>query len=90
MSDKIDFEVGNARRVSFWKDNWYGDKALCVFSPPSFALTSSKEEQVVDIWGCTIEGGGWNPIFSRPFNDWKVDIVDLKNPTKEGTPRLGR
>ena len=60
------------------------------FSPPSFALTSSKEEQVVDIWGSTIEGGGWNPMFSRPFNDWKVDIVDLKNPTKEGIPRLGR
>ena len=45
------------------------------FSPPSFALTSSKEEQVVDIWGSTIEGGGWNPMFSRPFNDWKVEEV---------------
>ena len=43
LSDKIVFEVGNERRVRFWKDKWCGNEALCVSFPSLFALASSKE-----------------------------------------------
>ena len=43
LSDKFVFEVGNERRVSFWKDKWCGNEALCVSFPSLFALASSKE-----------------------------------------------
>ena len=76
LSNRIAFDVGNGRRVSFWKDKWCGDETLCVSFPFLFALTTSKEAWVVDVWDYKIEDDGWNPSFSRPFNDWKVDIVE--------------
>ena len=42
LSDKIAFEGGNGRRVSFWKDKWYGDEALCVFFPLYLHLPPQK------------------------------------------------
>lgn len=30
-----------------------------------------------DIWDSSAEGrGGWNPGFSKPFNNWEVDVVE--------------
>ena len=34
-----------------------------------FALVVDKEVWVVDIWDSLAKGGGWNPCFSRSFND---------------------
>ena len=69
------FDVGNGKRVSFWKHKWRDDEALYVSFPYLVALIVSKEAQVVDVWDSTIEDGNWNPSFSKPFNDWEVDIV---------------
>ena len=70
------FVVGNGRRVKFWKDGWCGDEPLCVSLPSLFALASSKEAWVADLWVHSSEGGGWNPSFSRPLNDWEIEIVE--------------
>ena len=40
--------------------------------PSLFALASSKEAWVVDTWVQSPAGGGWNPSFSRPLNDWEI------------------
>ncbi|RVW46317.1 Pre-mRNA-splicing factor SYF1 [Vitis vinifera] len=37
-------------RVRFWKDRWYGDDPLCTSFPSLFAISSSKEAWVEDIW----------------------------------------
>ena len=31
---------------------------------------------VADCWDSLGEEGGWNPRFSRPFNDWEVEVVE--------------
>ncbi|RVW93922.1 hypothetical protein CK203_028234 [Vitis vinifera] len=48
------------------------DEPLCVSFPSLFALPSSKEAWVADLWVQSPEGGGWNPSFSRPLNDWEI------------------
>ena len=76
MSDKIASKVGNGRRVSFWNDKWYGNKALCVSFSSLFALAFPKKAQVVDECDSMIEDGGWNPMSFRSFNDWELDMVE--------------
>ena len=43
--------------------------------PSLFALSVDKEAWVVDIWDPLVEGG-WDPCFSRAFNDWEVEEVE--------------
>ncbi|RVW20629.1 4-hydroxy-tetrahydrodipicolinate reductase 2, chloroplastic [Vitis vinifera] len=68
----------NGRRVRFWRDRWCGDSPLCVSFPSLFALSIDKGAWVADIWDPLAEGGwgGWNPYFSRVFNDWEVEEVE--------------
>ena len=74
----ISFLVGNGRRVGLSRDRWCGDSPLCVSFPSLFALAVDKEVWVVDIWDPLAEGdwGGWNPCFSRSFNDWEVEEAE--------------
>ena len=44
--------------------------------PSLFALASSKEVWVVDMWLHSSEGGGWTSNFSRLLNDWKIETVE--------------
>ena len=30
----------------------------------------------MELWDSMGEEGGWNPRFSRPFNDWEVEEVE--------------
>ena len=50
VSSRISFVVGNGQRVSFWKDKWCGTTPLCKSFPSLFALTTSKEAWVKDVW----------------------------------------
>lgn len=38
------------RRVKFWKDRWCDNELLCDSFPSLFALASSKEAWVADLW----------------------------------------
>ena len=57
-------------------DKWYGDEPLCESFPSLFTISLSKEAWMVDVWNPNGDGGGWNPLFSRAFNDWKLELVE--------------
>ena len=75
---RILFLIGNGRRVRLWRDRWCGDPPLCVPFPSLFDLSVDKEAWMADIWDPLAEGGwgGWNPCFSRAFNDWEVEEAE--------------
>ena len=76
MKSKFVFSIGDGRRVRFWEDRWCGDEALSLSFPSLYALVTSKEAWVVEVWDATGEDGGSNPRFSRPFNDWEMEMVE--------------
>ena len=76
LSCKVVFFMGNGRRVRFWKDKWCGDEPLRISFPSSFAITSSKEAWVKEVWNPSSDEGCWAPCFSRRLNDWEVEIVE--------------
>ena len=43
---------GDGRRVSFWKDAWCREEALCSVYPSLFNLALHKEATVADMWDC--------------------------------------
>ena len=76
MKSKIVFSEGDGKKVRFWEDRWYGDYALSISFPSLYALATSKETQVVEVWDSLKEKGGWNPWFSGLFNDWEMEMVE--------------
>ena len=73
MSGKNAFEVGNCKRVNFWKDKC-SNEIFCVSFPSFFSFASSKEVLVANVQDSTIEAVRWNYLFSRSFNDWELYI----------------
>ena len=65
--------------MSFWKDKWCETTPLCEYFPSLFALATSKEAWVKNVWFVPDseekEVGSWNPRFFRPFNDCELDEV---------------
>ena len=43
--------------------------------PSLFAIAESKDACVKDYWNEPTYGEGWNPLFTRLFNDWEVEEV---------------
>ena len=84
MLKNITFSVGDGRRVRFWKDKWCGNNTLRDAFPSLFALAVSKDAWVADCWDSLGEEGGWNPRFSRSFNDWEVEAVERLLSTLQG------
>ena len=76
MKNFFVFSTGDGRRVRFWEDRWCGDKALSLSFPSLYALVTSKEAWVVEVWDATGEDGGSNPHFSRRLNDWEMEMVE--------------
>ena len=70
----VSFSVGDGRMVRFWKDIWCGNNSICETYPSLFALVVSKDAWVADCWDSLGEVGSWIPRFSRPFNDWEVEV----------------
>ena len=59
MQNKVVFFVGDGRRVKFWKDKWCKNIALCDSLSSLYALTTSKEAWLVELWDSTSVEGGW-------------------------------
>ena len=76
MKNNFVFSIGDGRRVRFWEDGWCGDEALSHSFPSLYALVTSKEAWVAEVWDATGEDRGWNPRFSRRFNDWEMEMVE--------------
>ncbi|RVW30273.1 putative glucose-6-phosphate 1-epimerase [Vitis vinifera] len=54
----------------------YGDKRcsdelLCISFASLFALATSKEAWVRDVWNLSADGGCWEPCFSMRLNNWE-------------------
>ncbi|RVW87760.1 Transposon TX1 uncharacterized 149 kDa protein [Vitis vinifera] len=71
----VSFTVGDGRKVKFWKDIWCGNTPLCEAFPSLFAFAVSQDAWVEDCWDYMGDAGGWNPCFSRSFNDWELEAV---------------
>ncbi|RVW30368.1 hypothetical protein CK203_097914 [Vitis vinifera] len=71
----VSFTVGDGRRLKFWKDIWCGNTPLCEAFPSLFAFAVSQDAWVEDCWDYMGDAGGWNPCFSRSFNDWELEAV---------------
>ena len=70
------FVVGDGKNVSFWKDKWCGTTPFFEAFPSLFALATSKEAWVNEVWTTEGErGGNWTPRFNRPFNNWEMEEV---------------
>ena len=64
--------------MSFWKDKWCETTPFCEAFRSLFAIATSKEAWVNEVW--TAEGekrGSWTPSFNRPFNDWEMKVGRL-------------
>ena len=75
MFARSSFVVGNGRGIKFWKDVWCGETLLCDSFPSLFAIAQSKDAWLKDYWSGPTNGEGWNPLFTRLFNDWEVEEV---------------
>ena len=53
------------------------DTPLKVSFPSLFALAPSKEAWEREYLSSETSGGGWNPIFSRPFSDQDVEKAEM-------------
>ncbi|RVW79010.1 Transposon TX1 uncharacterized 149 kDa protein [Vitis vinifera] len=70
------FEVGDGKNVRFWKDKWCGTSPLSETFPSLFALATSKEAWVNEVWTAASDRrGSWTPTFNRLFNDWEMEEV---------------
>ena len=69
------FVIGDGSRVSFLKDAWCGEVALCMAYPTLFSLVVRKDVLIREVWDILNEGE-WTPCFSRPFNVWEVIEVE--------------
>ena len=81
FKSKISYDLGNGKRVRFWKDIrcediWCGDTRLSTSFPSLFTIVTSKEAWVCDVWEHTNFGGCWNPCFVKNFQDWELDCVE--------------
>ena len=60
--------------MSFWKDMWCGEEALCLTFPMLYNMVDHKDAMVADVWDDNREDRGWLPIFLRSLNDLELVI----------------
>ena len=75
MSARSYFVVAKGRGVKFWKDVWCGEMSSCDSFPSLYAIVELKDTWVKVYWSGPTDGEGWNPLFTRLFNDWEVAEV---------------
>ena len=62
VNSRISFSVGNESRAKFWRDKWYGVEPLSVSFPSLFALATSEEIWVANLWSYSSGRGVWTQI----------------------------
>ena len=71
------FELGEGKRIRFWEDVWCGEVTLCASFPTLYNIARTKGAKVANVWESSRETGAWNPRFSRAFNDWEMEQVQI-------------
>ncbi|RVW54967.1 Transposon TX1 uncharacterized 149 kDa protein [Vitis vinifera] len=67
----ISCEVREGYGVGLWKE--IRKEGVLLFKNASF--TVGDDAWVEDCWDYMGDAGGWNPCFSRSFNDWELEAV---------------
>ena len=49
VTPRLDFVMGNGKKVNFWKNKWCGTTPLCESFPSLCALATSKEAWVNEV-----------------------------------------
>ncbi|RVX18011.1 putative serine/threonine protein kinase IREH1 [Vitis vinifera] len=63
-------------REAYGVDKWCGTNPLCEAFLSLFAIATTKEAWVNEVWKAEGERrGSWTPSFNRPFNDWEMEEV---------------
>ncbi|KAJ9676777.1 hypothetical protein PVL29_022006 [Vitis rotundifolia] len=76
LKSRLAYQVGNGRRVKFWKDKWCSDEPLCESFPSLYSISLTKDAWVSEVWNSESDGEGWTPLFSRAFNDWEIAMLE--------------
>ena len=74
VTPSFDFVVGDGKKVRFWKDKWCGTTPLCEAFPSLFALATSKEAWVNEVWTAAGEMGEVGVLVSLDLSmigSWK-------------------
>jgi hypothetical protein len=76
FSQFIKFKLGDGSRIKFWHDSWHGDHPLWNRYPVLFRLSRHPETSVADILHFDGPTPTWDIQFTRPMQDWELDIVN--------------
>jgi hypothetical protein len=76
FSPFIKFKLGDGSRIKFWHDSWHGDHPLQDSFPVLFRLSRHPEASVADILHFDGPTLIWDIQFTRPMQDWELDIVN--------------
>ncbi|KAG6730538.1 hypothetical protein I3842_01G085400 [Carya illinoinensis] len=71
----VNFVVGEGSRISFWFDDWCGDRALNRVFPAIFCMASDWHTFVSDLLVRTYRSLQWDVRFNRTVQDWELDDV---------------
>ncbi|KAJ9681633.1 hypothetical protein PVL29_017839 [Vitis rotundifolia] len=58
LKSRLAYQVGNGRRVKFWKDKWCSDEPLCESFPSLYSMSLTKDAWVSEVWNSESEGEG--------------------------------
>ena len=69
ISNKVSFVVGNGRNVKSLSDAWWDEVLPSISFPSLFDIAEVRDAWVRDYWSRSQEEVGWQPLFTRHFND---------------------
>lgn len=73
MHSLTHFNVGNGKRVQFWKDIWCDNTSLSAKFEPLFQISCNKESTMEEVWHQIV--GRSNPTFTCSGYDWETPLV---------------
>ena len=76
ISNKVSFVVGNGRNVKSLSDVWWDEVLPSISFPSLFDIAEVRDAWVRDYWSRSQEEVGWQPLFTRHFNDWEVEDLE--------------
>ncbi|GLU23256.1 hypothetical protein SLE2022_392780 [Rubroshorea leprosula] len=73
LAPNFKLNLGDRRKVRFWKDAWAGGVSLANAFPRLFLLTTDKSCSIRDMALWTNGGWSWNFQWKRPLRAWEDD-----------------
>jgi hypothetical protein len=71
----VSFEVGDGSKIRFWHAVWWGEQPLEISYSNLFSIAHCTDMWVEDHMQFQMEGFNGILFFTRPVQDWEVDLV---------------